>query len=63
MSMKRTTIIGEAAGIAWLLADAAWAIGDRLNIQNTRMVIWLFAIAILLGVVFVYLRFRDPGGN
>lgn len=57
--LNKRVVIGELAGLFWLCADAAWAIGDRWQINNTRLMTALFAAAIVAGVVFVYLQTRD----
>lgn len=57
--MNKRIIIGEVAGLAWLSADAAWAIGDRWQINNTRLMTGLFIAAIFLGLVFIYMQARE----
>lgn len=57
--MNKRVIIGEAAGLAWLSADAAWAIGDRWKLDNTGLMTFLFVLALVLGVLFVYLQIHD----
>jgi hypothetical protein len=52
--MSRRVLLGEAAGLAWLCADAAWAIGDRWHIENTRLMTGLFLTAISLGIAFIW---------
>jgi hypothetical protein len=57
--MNKRLIIGEAAGFAWLSADAAWAIGDRWKIDNTGLMTFLFGTALVLGLWFVYMQIRN----
>jgi hypothetical protein len=59
--MNKRVVIGEAAGMAWLCADATWAIGDRMHIENTRLMTGLFLTAIVLGIWFVCLQIRQGG--
>ena len=61
--MNKRVIIGEAAGLAWLCADAAWAIGDRWKIDNTGLMTGLFCTAIILGFCFVYMQARSKDGQ
>lgn len=56
---KRMRILAEVAGLAWVSADAAWAIGDRLQINNTRLMTGLFIAAIFLGLVFIYMQAKE----
>lgn len=57
--MNRRVVVGEIAGLAWLCADAAWAIGDRWKIDNTGLMTFLFGTAILFGSMFVYMQIKD----
>lgn len=61
--MNKRVIIGETAGLAWLCADAAWAIGDRLHWENTGLVTVLFCTAIVLGVWFVIMQAKEKHDN
>jgi hypothetical protein len=54
--VNKRVIVGEAAGMAWLIADAAWAIGDRWKIENTGFMTLMFMVAIGLGMLFVYMQ-------
>jgi hypothetical protein len=56
--VRKNVIIGEVAGLYWLIADAAWAIGDRLNWKNTIFVGVMFAAAIIHGIWFICLQWR-----
>lgn len=56
--MSKRWILGEAAGLCWLCADASWAIGDRLQWHNTGLMAGLFAAAIILGLIFIYATAR-----
>lgn len=57
--LNKRVIIGEAAGLAWLCADASWAIGDRLKIDNTGLMTFLFGTAIVLGIWFIYIQAKS----
>lgn len=56
--MNRRVIVGELAGLAWLCADAAWAIGDRNGRNNTPWMIACFVVAIVLAAAFVMMSLR-----
>lgn len=57
--MGRYVLVGELAGLLWLCADAAWAIGDRWHLDNTLLVTCLFAAALTLGVLFFLETWRS----
>lgn len=61
--MNKRVIIGEAAGLAWLCADAAWAIGDRWKWDNTGLMTFLFGTAIILGIWFVYMQTKEKNDD
>ncbi len=57
--MNKRVIVGEIAGLSWVCADAAWAIGDRMKIDNTGLMTFLFGTAIVFGAIFVYMQLKD----
>ena len=61
--MNRRVVVGELAGLAWLCADAAWAIGDRLKIENTALMASCFMVAIVLGAAFVVMQAASGRGE